>query len=127
MESIWLGLWPDAHTTRVVAMRGAAETVLKARLPLRPSSPRAVTALLEAIALWEGLPVRAVLVADESSVRSSATTLFRDTFEVFGERTALYELSWTSPAAGRRRRREPLGGMGNFADLERLVLQSVAR
>lgn len=126
MESIWLGLWPDARTVRVLAMRGATETVFKGRLPLRPSSPRAVTTLLEAIALWEGLPVRAVLVADESSMHSCATTLFRDTFEVFGERTALYELSWATPAVGRRRR-DVMGGMGGFADLERLLVHAVAR
>lgn len=126
MESIWLGLWPGAQGVRVLAMRGARETVFKGKLPLRPSSPRAVTALLEAIALWEGLHVRAVLVADESSMTSSATTLFRDTFEIFGERTALYELSWAPPALARRRR-DPLGGMGEFADLERLLLHAVAR
>lgn len=67
MDSIWLGLWPNSRATRILAMRGASETILKGRLPLRPSSGRAVTALLEAIALWEGRPVRAVLVADASS------------------------------------------------------------
>ena len=49
MESIWLGLYPSPRTTRVLAMRGPCETILKAHLSLRPSSPRAVTALLEAI------------------------------------------------------------------------------
>jgi hypothetical protein len=125
-ESIWLGLWPSARTTRVLAMRGASETILKATLPLRPSSIRAVTTLLEAIALWEGRPVRAVLVADESSTRSCPTTLYRDTFAVFGERTGLYEFEWVSQVPARRRR-DGLGGMGSFADLERLVVRTVAR
>lgn len=125
MESIWLGLWPNARATRILAMRGAQETILKGRLPLRPSSNRAVTALLEAIALWEGRPVRAVLVADGSSTSSSSTTLYRDTFEIYGSRTALYEFEWVSRVPGRRR--DGLGGMGSFVDLERLLVQTVAR
>lgn len=126
MESIWLGLWPNARTTRVLAMRGASETILKATLPLQPSSIRAVTTLFEAIALWEGVPVRAVLVADESSTRSCPTTLYRDSFAIYGERTALYEFEWVSHMPARRRR-DALTGMGNFGDLERLLVQTVAR
>ena len=126
MESIWLGLWPNERTTRVLAMRGASETILKATLPLQPSSVRAVTTLFEALALWEGRPVRAVLVADESSTRSCPTTLYRDTFAIFGERTALYEFEWVSHVPGRRRR-DALSGMGNFSELERLLIYSVAR
>jgi hypothetical protein len=126
MESIWLGMWPNAKTTRVLAMRGPSETILKAHLSLRPSSARAVTALLEAIALWEGAKVRAALVADESSTRSSPTTLYRDTFAIYGEETPLYGLEWVSHVPARRRRDE-LVGMGNFADLERLLSATVAR
>ena len=59
-------------------------------------------------------------------MHSHATTLFRDTFEIFGERTALYELSWATPAVARRHN-DPLGGMGKFADLERLLMHAVAR
>lgn len=125
MDSIWLGLWPNARATRILVMRGASETILKARLPLRPSSPRAVTALFEAIALWEGRPVRAVLVADESSTESSPTTLYRDTFAIYGERTALYEFEWVPHLPARRR--DGLGGMGSFVDLERVLVHTVAR
>lgn len=126
MESIWLGVWPNARTTRVLAMRGASETILKARLPLRPSSGKAVTSLLEAVALWEGRQVRAVLVADDASTRSS-TTLYQETFDLFGEQTALWQLEWVSRVRARRRRRDELGGVGDFADLERLLIHSVAR
>ena len=125
MDSIWLGLSPGAQSTRIVAMRGPRETILKAHLSLHPSSARAVTALLEAIALWEGLPVRAALVVDESSTSSCPTTLYRDLFEVFGE-TPLYRLEWV-PRAVARRRRDGLSGMGEFGDLERLLARTVAR
>lgn len=127
MESIWLGLDPSARTTRVLAMRGPRETILKAHLSLRPSSPRAVVALLEAIALWEGLPVRAALVVDDSSTASTSTSLYRDTFAIFGDQTPLYSLQWVPCATGVRRRRDGLSAMGEFGDLERLLARAVAR
>lgn len=125
MESIWLGLWPSARSTRILAMRGPNEPILKAHLSLRPGSDRAVPTLLEAIALWEGLPVRAALVVDESSTSSCPTTLYQDVFDVFGVRTPLYRLEWVARAA--RRRRDGLTGMGDFGDLERLLARTVAR
>lgn len=125
MESIWVGLSPSARSTRILAMRGPGETILKAHLSLRPASSRAVTALFEAIALWEGAPVRAALVVDESSTPSCPTTLYRDLFAVFGESTPLYQLEWVPRAV--RRRRDGLTGLGDFGDLERLLARSVAR
>jgi len=124
-DSIWLGMSPGSRTTRLLAMRGPSETILKAHLSLRPSSGRAVTALFEALALWEGAPVRAALVVDESSTSSSPTTLYRELFGVFGESTPLYQLEWIPRAA--RRRRDGLTGLGDFGDLERLLARSVAR
>ena len=125
MDSIWLGLSPSARSTRILAMRGPGETILKAHLSLRPASSRAVTALFEAIALWEGAPVRAALVVDESSTSSCPTTLYRDLFAVFGESTPLYQLEWVPRAV--RRRRAGLTGLGDFGDLERLLARTVAR
>ncbi|MBI2396042.1 MAG: hypothetical protein HYV09_41145 [Deltaproteobacteria bacterium] len=125
MESIWLGLCPGPRTIRILAMRGPTETVLKAHLSLRPSSPRAVIALLEALALWEGVQVRAALVVDDGST-SSSTTLYRDTFSMFGEQTPLYSLEWV-PRRAVRRRRDELAGMHEFADLERMLARTVAR
>jgi hypothetical protein len=106
-------------------MRGPSEPILKAHLSLRPSSPRAVPALFEAIALWEGMPVRAALAVDESSTSACQTTLYRDLFEEFGD-TPLYRLEWVSYEA-RRRRRDGLTGMGEFGDLERFLVRAVVR
>ena len=125
MSSIWLGLCPGARSTRVLAMRGPSEPILKAHLSLSPSSPRAVTALFEAIALWEGAPVRAALAVDESSTSACQTTLYRDLFDVFGN-TPLYSLEWVSYEV-RRRRRAGIRGMGEFGDLERFLVRAVAR
>jgi hypothetical protein len=127
MDAIWLGLWPNARTTQVLGMRSPTEAMLKATLSLQPSSVRAMTALFEALALWEGRPVRAVLVADESSTKSSPTTLYRDSFAMYGERTPLYDFEWASHVPVRRRRRDALGGVGNFVDLERFLIRAAAR
>jgi hypothetical protein len=109
-------------------MRGPSETILKAHLSLRPSSPRAVIALLESIALWEGRQVRAALVVDDESMPSTetVTTLYRDTFALFGE-TPLYQLDWVRRSEAVRRRRDGLPAMGEFGDLERLLVRTVAR
>lgn len=123
-EVISLGIWPTARSTRVVAVDRRSQTILRATLSLCPSSSRAVTMLLEALALWEGLPVRAALVADGSSTSACPTTLYRDTFAVFGDRSALYELAWVSRGTGRRR---DVVTAGSFAALERLVLRTVVR
>ena len=125
MDAIWLGLSPSPRSTRILAMRGPGETILKAHLSLRLGSGRAVTALLEAIALWEGVPVRAALVVDESSTASCQTTLYRDLFDVFDDSTPLYQLRWVPRAV--RRRRDGLTGLGDFSDLERVLARSVAR
>jgi hypothetical protein len=86
-----------------------------------------VVALLEAIALWEGVPVRAALVVDDESIPSTSTSLYRDTFALFGEQTPLYGLEWVPRARAVRRRRDGLTGLGDFADLERLLARTVAR
>jgi hypothetical protein len=126
-EAIWLGMSPSPQSTRILAMRGPKETILKAHLSLRPSSTRAVVALLESLALWEGRQVRAALVADDTSCSPAiSTTLYRDTFAIFGDDTPLYTLEWV-PSSAARRRRDGLGGLGDFGDLERLLARTVAR
>src|SRR5207248_11454801 len=102
---------------------GPERTLLKARLSSFPSSRLALPTLLEAIALWQGLPVRAALVAD-SPPRTSDTSLYRDSFPDFG--SALYTLEYVE-ALRKPRRRDDLSGMGPFEDLRQLLLFEVAR
>ena len=84
MESIWVGIRPEREWTRILVMSGAAETLLKARLLPLPSNRRALSTLLEAIALWQGRPVRAALVADAPGGLSESG-LCRDSFPDFGD------------------------------------------
>jgi hypothetical protein len=59
----WMVWSPSAESTRVMVRRGE-EILLKAKLSPGPSHPRAAQWLMEAIALWEGAPVRGVISAD---------------------------------------------------------------
>jgi hypothetical protein len=124
MSNLWMAISPSLHATRVLAMAGASETILKARLKPQPSHPRALATLLEAIALWQGTKVRAALCAAERD-GGSDSSLYREAFDDFGG--PLYSLDWI-PAAGRgRRRHRDLAGVGDFADLRQLLLDEVAR
>ena len=83
MSDIWMGISPERSATRVIAMAGPSDTIMKARLSREPSHPRALATLLEAVALWQGEKVRAVLsVADWDG--GSASAFCRDAFTDFG-------------------------------------------
>jgi hypothetical protein len=124
MSSIWMGIAPGPTSTRVLAMQGGSETILKARLRRDPSHPRALGTLLEAMALWQGMHVRAALAVDEEST-SCGSSLCRSPFPELGT-DPLFTLEWV-PVAARRRRRSAIAGMGEFRDLERLLVGEVAR
>jgi len=123
MRSIWVGIDSTCNGTRVLATSGPTETILKARLSATAQHPRAVPALLEALAMWQGVPVRAALVVGGSD-GSSVTRLCLDPYADFGG-APLYSLEFVH---GRRRRhRDPIDGLGGFHDLRQLMLFEVAR
>jgi hypothetical protein len=125
MHSLWMGITPGPKSTRVLAMAGAEETILKAKLRPNPSHSKALPTLLEAIALWQGQPVRAALCVDAlgaSSVMSRYPDVLHDPSE-----TPLYTLQWVPALQKARRHRDDLGGMGRFQDLRQLVFFEVAR
>ena len=124
MSSIWVGIAPGPTATRVLAMHGASETILKARLRRDPAHPRAFATLLEAIALWQGMHVHAALAADDEPT-SYASSLCQNPFSDFGI-DPLFTVDWV-PVAGRKRRRPGIAGMGRFHDLERLLVGEVTR
>ncbi len=124
MNAIWVGIAPGPTATRVLAMHGASETLLKARLQRDPAHPRALATLLEAIALWQGMHVRAALAADDEPT-SYVSSLCRSPFPDRGI-DPLFTLDWV-PVAGRRRKQPGIGGMGRFHDLERLLIGEVAQ
>jgi hypothetical protein len=123
MRSIWVGIDSTSEKTRVLATAGAHETILKARLSPTAQHPRAVPALLEALAMWEGAPVRAALVVDDTD-GSSATRLCLDAWADFSG-APLYSLEFVRGL--RRRHRDGLDGLGPFHDLRQLTLFEVSR
>jgi hypothetical protein len=123
MESIWMGIAPSPEATRVIAMTSPSDTILKAQLARNPKHPRALATLLEAVALWQGQPVRAALCADGRGPSSDYDICREAAMDDGG---ALYTLIWV-PAGAPRQRRQRIQGVGNFRDLERLLVSEVAR
>ena len=119
----WMAISPEQHSTRVIAMAGPSETILKARLLRSPAHPRAMSSLLEAVALWQGTPVRAVLCAAGRDGESDSS-IYREAFADVG--SLLYTLDWV-PACRARRRHRDLTGIAGFSDLRQVVLFEVAR
>jgi hypothetical protein len=124
MQSLWVGIDPRPPTARVLVLQGPAEVVLKARLLPQPKHPRALAAMLESLALWQGVPVRAALAVGDEEPWCD-TGAYHVGFVDFGE-TPLYSLDVVSRLQ-RPRRRDGIGGMGEFRDLRQLVLREVPR
>jgi hypothetical protein len=124
MTSVWMGIAPGLGATKLIALHRPDTAILKARLNPRPQHPRALATLLEAVALWEGMPVRAALCVDEREP-GCASTFYREAFPGY-EQTPLYDLAVVA-REHRRQRNDGLGGMGGFQDLCRMVIREVAR
>ncbi len=114
---------PGPQRTRVLVTDGN-EVCLKARLANPPNHPRALQWMIEAIALWQGAPVRAVLCAGRRH-RTYATAFRTDWFPDFGG--PLYQLEVVDEAAVRKAARlhDRVTGLGSFADLKQLRIWDV--
>lgn len=89
-EELSVVVTPSTMGARIVAFE-RGRVVLSARLPSIPWHRRALPMFLEALGRWHSLPIRAVLVVDES-VSSSATCLYPDWFHDFGGRGYALEI-----------------------------------
>ena len=113
---------PDA--TRVIAVGDAGRTLLKARLRRDPQHWKALPTLLEALAFWQGTPVRAAFVAS-GDVLPGDTPLFGEAFDI-GDRTPLYsvDLVWDCRSRGRQSHRR---ARGSFRELRELLVDELDR
>lgn len=118
---LWTAITSSPKATRILTTDGPHAPLMKAQLSPLPHHPRALPALLEAFALWEGRKVHAVLGVDAQSPMWTSTQL-----ELVGVDTPLYalDLAFTRP---RPRVRDSLTGLGDFRDLYRLLARDVAR
>jgi hypothetical protein len=114
---LWMSIEPLGSEVRLMLTAPAQSTVMKARLPNPPQHPRAVMALLEAIALWYRQPLHAVVDADAEDVRRNPerwALLLGDAPEL------AVAVEWAAVPVVRRK--DPfLASMGDFADARRLV------
>lgn len=114
----WMVWAPGPMVTRVMVTSGT-DVLLKARLNSGPCHPRAARWLMEAIALWEGAPVRAVISADAD--RGTCAKTFWDAVDMdFGG--PLYSLDIASSRSAPSRQlsflRDLMPEVGDFSDLE---------
>lgn len=117
---LWMSIEPVGPEVRILLTAPQEGTVLKARLPCPPASPRAVPGLLEALSCWYGLPLHAVLDADASDVRHQPERWAKlvgdiESFEV--------SIIWATRPEARElaRRRRWLDAMGDFGSGRKLV------
>jgi hypothetical protein len=124
VRSIWVGIHPRTDDTRILAMAGAGKALLKARLARAPSHPRALPTLLEAVALWQGAPVRAAVVMPEEPATPN-DPFYRDLFLDYGM-DPLFTVDFVG-ALRPPREGDGIPGMGQFRDLRQMLLFEVAR
>jgi hypothetical protein len=126
MTELWACIDPHGNDARILIEEGARQPILKARLNPRPSHRRALPTLLEAIALWQDKPIRAALVADGRH-SSFDMSHYPDIF-AGDDRTLLYSIEHVPTLhALKQQRHDRIRGMGQFHDMEQLMLLEVAR
>lgn len=120
--SLFMGISPGPEATRVL-VTDRNQVRLKARLSCPPEHPRALPWLIEAVALWQGAPVRAVLCVGGRH-RTSAASFRAEWFPDFGG--PLYSLEVVEGASGGGLH-DPHGGLGPFRDLKQLCIEDALR
>jgi hypothetical protein len=118
-----MGVVPGPLTTRILVHDGPSP-LLKARLPHGPQHPRAVLALAEALTLWTARPCR-VAIAVVGRGAFCATPRWLETLDTVTRPVAVtivcarHDAVPPEPPAG--------GGLGDFADVRRLLGRRAAR
>jgi hypothetical protein len=124
METLWIGVDPRPEKTRILVMSGPQSVLLKAHLSSRPSSRLALSALSEALCLWEGKRARVALVAEHLDSCAPRGVFAEEPFGL--SHGALVDVEIVDHLRPPRRR-DPLGGLGAFDDLRQLLLFEAMR
>jgi hypothetical protein len=116
---LWMSIEPMTLETRLQLSAPSARSCLRARLPPRPEHPRALITLLEAMTLWYGMPLHAVVDADAEDIRRDPekwAVLLGDAPELS------VRVHYVSVPASRRSRRDRfLAELGDFGHAERIT------
>lgn len=105
---------PTPRAVRLLMTDPEGNEVLKAALPAFPQHPRALLTLLEALALWVGVPLTVAIFASHRVDRHRAEALFGNEFLPMD--SALVHFDLTGPV----RRRRTIAGVGDFRALRAL-------
>ena len=105
---------PTPRSVRLLVMDPEGNEVLKALLPGFPQHPRALLTLLEALALWVGVPLTAAIFAGRAVDLQRAEALFGNGLLPMDSALVRFEL------LGPARRRHTLAGVGDFRALRAL-------
>lgn len=116
---LWMSIEPMTLETRLQLSAPSARSCLRARLPPRPEHPRALITLLEAMTLWYGTPLHAVVDADAEDIRRDPqkwAVLLGDAPELS------VRVHYVSVPPSRRTRRDRfLAELGDFGRAERIT------
>ena len=115
---IWMSIEPHGFEIRLMLSLPGQRPALRARLSSSPSHPRALVTLLEALSLWYGRPLHAVLDADAEDVRRDPekwAVLLGDAPEL------AVRVEWINVPEARKGRDRFLGELGEFRSGESLV------
>lgn len=117
---LWMSVEPRASFTQLLLTSPRAGPLLKARLAPTPRLPGGLSLLLEALAVWQGQNLTAVIDAEAEDVRLRPDVWARLVGEARG--IAHVEVEWSSPAAPRARFFE---GSGDFTPSRRLLGRNI--
>ena len=102
---------PTSRSVRLLVTDPEQNEVLKAVLPAFPQHPRALLTLLEALALWVGMPLTAAISVTRPVDLRRAEALFGDGLLPMDSALVHFEV------IGPVRRRRTLAGVGDFRAL----------
>ena len=125
MSDLWVAIDTRRLCPRILVTNAGREPLLKAHLSGPPQHRRALSTFLEALALWEGRPVRAALVVGG---RGGCDMSQYHDFFAEPDNTPMYSIEYVSSLAKMKRTStDQIRGMGRFQDLKQLLLFEVAR
>jgi len=123
MESIWMGHRARQNDDTSRGSGGAERHDFEGTIAQGPGASEGSGHAFGSHRTVAGTAGPRCLCADASGL-SSDSTICREA--LLDDGGALYSLVWV-PAGAQRRRRHRLEGLGSFRDLERLVIEEVAR
>jgi hypothetical protein len=118
MSPLWMSIEPCRTETRLMLTQAPAGTALRARLPVLPAQPCALTLVLRGLSAWYGQPLCAALDADAEDVARHPERWAQLVGERDGETVRVEWVARARPMAGRDRF---LGAAGDFRSARRLL------